>query len=88
LAKSKIEKWGNGLAVRLPLGIAEDVGLTEGESVEVIAIEESITICRSSARERALAEAQTAMAEITADAKGRSLGGLSTMELINGGRRG
>jgi len=31
----RIAKWGNSLAVRLPKAIAEDLGLTEGQPVDV-----------------------------------------------------
>ncbi len=31
----RIAKWGNSLAVRLPKAIAEDLGLIEGQAVDV-----------------------------------------------------
>lgn len=31
----RIAKWGNSLAVRLPRAIADDLGLSEGQSVEI-----------------------------------------------------
>jgi antitoxin MazE len=31
----RIAKWGNSLAVRLPKAIADDLGLTEGQAVDV-----------------------------------------------------
>ncbi len=31
----RIAKWGNSLAVRLPKAIADDLGLTEGQPVDV-----------------------------------------------------
>jgi antitoxin MazE len=31
----RVAKWGNGLAVRLPKGVVEALGLKEGDSIEV-----------------------------------------------------
>ena len=33
--RSRISKWGNSLAVRLPRGIIEESGLVEGSDVEL-----------------------------------------------------
>jgi antitoxin MazE len=84
----KVGKWGKSLALRVPLEIAQGVGLSDGESVEIEVVDGDIVIRRSSARELAIADAQAAMAEITREAKGRSLGGVSIKELLNEGRRG
>jgi antitoxin MazE len=84
----KVGKWGKSLALRVPLEIAQGAGLSDGESVEIEIVDGDIVIRRSSAREAALADAQAAMAEITREAKGRSLGGVSIKELLNEGRRG
>jgi antitoxin MazE len=34
--RAKIQKWGNSLALRVPKGVAELVGLTEGGEVELV----------------------------------------------------
>jgi len=34
--KSRISKWGNSLAIRLPRQILTELGLTEGESMEIL----------------------------------------------------
>jgi antitoxin MazE len=36
IAISKIAKWGNSLAVRLPKSVAEHQGLKEGDELELI----------------------------------------------------
>ena len=33
---SRITKWGNSLAVRIPLAIAKQAGLAEGDSVKLV----------------------------------------------------
>lgn len=33
---STISKWGNSLGVRIPRAIAEQIGVSEGESVELV----------------------------------------------------
>ena len=47
----RIAKWGNSLAVRLPRTIADDLGLAEGQSVD-IAIENGSVILEPSSRVR------------------------------------
>ena len=33
--RAKIEKWGDGLALRIPEALAELIGLTDGREIEV-----------------------------------------------------
>jgi len=33
--KTKIQRWGNSLAVRIPKAFAEEVGLRDGSAVEI-----------------------------------------------------
>jgi antitoxin MazE len=33
--KSKVQRWGNSLAVRIPKAFAEEVGLTDDSSIEM-----------------------------------------------------
>jgi antitoxin MazE len=47
---AKIAKWGNSLGVRIPRPLLEVIGLTDNDSVEIIA-EDKILILRP-ARER------------------------------------
>lgn len=34
--KTKVKKWGNSLAVRIPHNISKDTNVTEGSSVDII----------------------------------------------------
>lgn len=83
-----VGKWGKNLAIRVPLDIARASGLSDGEDVEIEALDGDILIRRSGARARSLAQAEAAAAEIIADAKGRSLGEVSIRDLREDGRRG
>ncbi|KUO54839.1 MAG: hypothetical protein APF82_10295 [Sphingomonadales bacterium BRH_c42] len=83
-----VGRWGKSLAVRVPLDIARASGLTDGEPVEVEAVDGDIHIRRSAAREMARRDAQAAVAEIMASRAGKRLDGLSIRELREEGRRG
>jgi antitoxin MazE len=48
----RIAKWGNSLAVRLPKAIAEDLGLTEGQAVDVAIDKGAVRLKPSSAQVR------------------------------------
>lgn len=82
-----VGKWGKSLAVRVPIDVAAAAGLTDGEAVDIEAVDGTIVIRRDQAKAEARRKAEAAMAEILADGVGRSLGGLSIRELIDEGRR-
>ena len=44
--KSRIQKWGNSLAVRIPKPVALDAGLDNGAPVEVLLRDRSVVITR------------------------------------------
>jgi antitoxin MazE len=46
-ARSKIAKWGNSLAVRIPQEAAQKLGLTEGSEVSVLVKDQALTIRRA-----------------------------------------
>jgi antitoxin MazE len=48
----RIAKWGNSLAVRLPKAIADDLGLTDGQAVDVAIEGGAVTLKPSAARVR------------------------------------
>lgn len=83
-----VGKWGKSLAIRVPLEIARAVGLSDGESVEVEALDGDILIRRRAAKAQARRDAEAAAAEIIAHAKGHTLGGSSIRELRDEARRG
>ena len=52
----QIGKWGNSLAVRLPSGVVEMLGLKEGDEIEIeIAGDRTFRVARDRRREAALA---------------------------------
>ena len=82
-----VGKWGKSLAVRVPLDVAAAAGLTDGEVVEIEAVDGNIVIRRDASKAEARRKAEAAMADILEMAKGMSLGGTSIRELIDEGRR-
>jgi antitoxin MazE len=51
----KVAKWGNSLAVRLPVAIVEFLQLKEGDDVDIrLGGRQELTINRDSRKERAL----------------------------------
>jgi antitoxin MazE len=72
----RIAKWGNSLAVRLPKAIAEDLGLAEGQPVDV-------AIDRGAVRLKP-ATAQVRLSDLVAEAK--RLGPAQHPEVVRWGR--
>ena len=72
----RIAKWGNSLAVRLPKAIAEDLGLAEGQPVDV-AIERGAVRLKP-------ATAQVRLSDLVAEAK--RLGPAQHPEVVSWGR--
>lgn len=83
-----VGKWGKSLAIRVPLEIARQSGLSDGEEVEIEALDGDILIRRTTARVRTRQDAEAAAAEIIADSKTHSLRGISLRDLREEGRRG
>ena len=51
----QVAKWGNSLAVRLPAKLIAELGLSEGDEIEIVrASRERLEIERKEKRERAL----------------------------------
>ena len=46
---TKIQKWGNSLAVRIPKAFADSVGLNSGTAVELMVEDGKLVITKSSA---------------------------------------
>ncbi len=83
-----VGKWGKNLAIRVPFEVARSSGLSDGEEVEIEALDGDILIRRSAAHARKRQDADTAAVEIIADSKKHSLRGLSIRDLREEGRRG
>ncbi len=82
-----VGKWGKNLAIRVPIEIARGLGLSDGEAVEIAAVDGDIHIRRHGAKAEARRKAEIAAEEIMANAQHRTLGGLSIRELREEGRR-
>ena len=84
---TKIGRWGGALAVRVPLEVVRESGLTIGEGVEIEAVDGDILIRRSGERRRRRADALAAMTDILTESRSRSLGEHTIRDLIDEGRR-
>ena len=53
--KTRIQKWGNSLAIRLPAQVVEALDLKEGDEIDIrVAGERTFDIALDKSRERAL----------------------------------
>lgn len=88
MSQATVGKWGNNLAIRVPLDIARASGLSEGERVEIETLDGDLVIRRPAARDRRREQAEAAAAEIIGESRLHSLDGVSIRGLIDEGRRG
>jgi len=54
--KTKVQRWGNSLAVRIPKSFAEEVGLTDDSPVEMRLVEGGLLVVPASTRPLSLEE--------------------------------
>jgi antitoxin MazE len=54
--ESKVQRWGNSLAVRIPKAFAEQAGVLEGSAVDISVADDSIVIRRRLRRHATLDE--------------------------------
>ena len=80
-----VGKWGKNLAIRVPLEVAENAGLSEGEEVEIEEKDGDLVIHRPTARTRR--DARKAAHELRKSRGRYTLAGLSIRDLIDEGRR-
>lgn len=85
MTRVKVGKWGKNLAIRVPYDIAEAMGLSDGEQVEIHAKDGDLVVSRPAAHARA--DAKKAAEDIIKRSRGKSLGGLSIRELIDEGHK-
>jgi antitoxin MazE len=52
----QIARWGNSLAVRLPVGLVRKLGLKEGDRVDLVADEGALKVRREPSAEEILAD--------------------------------
>lgn len=61
--KTKVQRWGNSLAVRIPKTFAEEVGLTDDSPVEMRLVDDGLLLEPSSVRPPTLDELLDGIAE-------------------------
>ncbi len=83
-----VGKWGKNLAIRMPFSVVNSSGLSDGEQVEIEIHDGDIVIRRKVAQAHARQAAEAAAAEIIAESRTHSLGGISIRDLLDEGRRG
>jgi antitoxin MazE len=54
--RTKVQRWGNSLAVRIPKSFAEEVGVTEGSQVEMSLVDGRLVVERAPVAAPTLAE--------------------------------
>jgi len=54
--QTRVAKWGNSLAVRIPLAIARQAGITEGDSLALVLDDKGGIVLKPSRRKYDLAE--------------------------------
>ena len=62
--RTRIQKWGNSLAIRIPKPFADDVGIQEGSEVDVTVDAEEIVVSPVRSRTFAL---EDLLADVTED---------------------
>ena len=82
-----VGKWGKNLAIRVPVALAETVGLSDGEAVEIEAVDGDLMIRRTTAQAEKRRLAETAAAEMEAESAHSRLGDISVRALLEEGRR-
>ena len=87
MPKVIVGKWGKSLAIRVPLDVAAQAGLKDGESVEIEARDGDIVIRRSDARDIARQKALAAVEGIRQLRGKLDLRGMTIQELRDEGRR-
>lgn len=54
--KTRVQKWGNSLAVRIPKSFADETGLTQNSTVDLSVIEKKLVVTPVSAPRYSLEE--------------------------------
>jgi antitoxin MazE len=64
----QVSRWGNSLAIRLPKDMVERLGLTAGDALRVVALEDGrVTLARDTRRADALARMQARRVRLPVD---------------------
>ena len=66
----KVARWGNGLAVRLPVEMVRRLGVTEGDEIEAeVVAPGKLSVCRSLDHDVAIAAIRSLAGKLPADYK-------------------
>ena len=52
--ETRVQKWGNSLALRIPKALADQVGLEEGSAVDLLLEDQRLVIARKTPRRYSL----------------------------------
>ncbi len=64
--RTRVRKWGNSLALRIPKRIAEELDLTSDSEVQVVVVDKRLEVTKAPVRSRAY-DLEALVAEITED---------------------
>ncbi len=64
--RTRVRKWGNSLALRIPKQMAEELDLTSDAEVQVVVVDKRLEVTKAPARPRAY-DLDSLIAGITAD---------------------
>ena len=65
----QVAKWGNSLAVRLPAGLVRELGLKEGDSIDLVPGDGGLQVRRAARAEEVLADLRRFRGRLAADAR-------------------
>ena len=65
----QIARWGNSLAVRLPAELVRELGLKEGDRIEVVAADGALKVRREPSAEEVLADLRRFRGRLSANAR-------------------
>jgi antitoxin MazE len=64
----QVNRWGNSLAVRLPKRLVDQLGLSAGDALTIVSVDDGrVTLARDTARSDALARMRSRQIRLPAD---------------------
>jgi antitoxin MazE len=64
----QVNRWGNSLAVRLPKRLVDQLGLSAGDALTIVSVDDGrVTLARDTARSDALARMRSRKIRLPAD---------------------
>ena len=65
----QVAKWGNSLAVRLPAGLVRELGLKEGDRIDLVPGESGFQVRRAARADEVLDDLRRFRGRLAADAR-------------------